>query len=184
MLNHLCVTLHSIGHLLGKTFEGKHLRTNTTQSDSTLSQGEKLICQGLKLYLLRGVFTHVVKGSPNFFLFFTELEDWQVKFHQGLIVLIVIDRAGMSHSNNRQRRFLRCIIECSYGGGFIEPEPLVINDICAHVDLKFALLISDNKFIISIILNISECHQLRESVYSSDIIIPSVDPRRFRFGLR
>jgi hypothetical protein len=66
-----------------------------------------------------------------------------------------------------------------YGSGFVKAKLFIVYDISAHVDLKFPFLISDQEFVVAIILQIGKRHQLGKSVNASDIVAPGMDPRRF-----
>ena len=105
MLNKLSKILKRILHLFRKAFQREHLSTDAAEAYSAFSQGKKLVSMSLELNRHRGVLGNFVQLSPYLLLFLAELHDGHVKLHQGLVVLIIEDRAGMSHSDYWQARF-------------------------------------------------------------------------------
>ena len=141
MLNELGKILRGILHLLGEAFQREHLSTDAAQTYPAFSQGKQLISMSLELNRHRWILGKSVKLGPNLLLIFAELHDWHVELHQGLVVLIIEDRAGMCHSDYWQARFLCRVVKSRDSSWLLEAETLIIDHICSHVDLELALLI-------------------------------------------
>jgi hypothetical protein len=99
VLNKLCEILKRILHLFRKAFQREHLSTDAAQTYSAFSQGKQLISMSLELNRHRGILGNFVQLSPYLLLFLAELHNGHVKLHQGLVVLIIEDRAGMCHGD-------------------------------------------------------------------------------------
>ena len=101
MLNKLGEILKCVLHLFWKAFQREHLTTDAAQTYSAFSQRKQLIGMSLELNRHRWILGNLVQLCPYLLLIFAELDDGHVKLHQGLVVLIIEDRAGMCHSDYR-----------------------------------------------------------------------------------